>query len=93
GSAWGAAALLAGVGLFGASFPMLVAHGRAFFPPHLVGRGVTLLNLCSIGGVGVAQSVSAPVQAATGFAGLFLFFALALVAGCAIYLLAADRTD
>lgn len=92
-SAWGAAAALAGVGLFGASFPMFVAHARAFFPPHLVGRGVTLINLCSIGGVGVAQIVSAPVQAATGFSGLFGFFALALLAGCAVYLLAADRTD
>ncbi|MDP3960474.1 MAG: MFS transporter, partial [Pseudorhodobacter sp.] len=39
---WQTVALLAGVGLFGASFPMIMAHGRAFFPPHLIGRGVTL---------------------------------------------------
>ena len=50
-----AAVLLAGIGFCGASFPMVMAHGRAFFPAHLVGRGVTLLNLFSIGGTGLAQ--------------------------------------
>ena len=46
------AALLAGVGFFGASFPMVIAHGRAFLPPALVGRGVTLMNLFGIGAAG-----------------------------------------
>ena len=28
-----------GIGFFGASFPILVAHGRSFFPEHLMGTG------------------------------------------------------
>lgn len=59
-----AAVLLAGVGLFGASFPMVMAHGRAFFPAHLVGRGVGFLNLLAIGTVGVAQFVTGRLHAA-----------------------------
>ena len=38
--------------VFGMSFPMIVAHGRAFAPPQIAGRGVTLMNLFSISGVG-----------------------------------------
>ena len=102
GSPWAAAALLAGVGFFGASYPMLMAHGRAMFPPHLVGRGVTLMNLFAIGGVGVFQLVSARVHSAAAAAGLgaeaayatlFGFFALILLAGCLVYAFSRDRTD
>lgn len=98
---WGQSmALLAGVGLFGASFAMVMAHGRAFFPPHLVGRGVTLMNLFSLGGVGVAQIATGRIHAAIApappeapYAALFLFFALTTAAGLLIYLFAPDRTD
>lgn len=98
GSLWAAVALLAGVGLFGASFPLIMAHGRAFLPAHLTGRGITLLNLGSIGGVGVFQLVSARIHGAAtapadGFALLFGTLALALLAGCAVYLFSADRRD
>jgi len=97
----GVAALAAAIGFFGASFPMVMAHGRAFVPAHLVGRGVTLLNLFGIGGAGLMQVASGRVHAATlaasgpgaAYAALFLFFAVALGAGCAVYLLARDRTD
>ena len=57
-------ALLAGVGFFGASFPMVMAHGRAFLPPHLVGRGVTLINLFGIGAAGIMQFVTGCLHAA-----------------------------
>lgn len=94
--------LIAAVGCFGMSFPLLMAHGRAFFPPHLVGRGVTLCNLFAIGGVGLFQMLSgrvydaarapgAPPEAA--FATLFGFFALVLAAGCLAYAFSRDRTD
>ncbi|HEX9856814.1 MAG TPA: MFS transporter, partial [Paracoccaceae bacterium] len=100
-------ALLAGVGLFGATFPMIMAHGRAFFPSHLVGRGVTLLNLFGIGFIGLTQFASGRIHAAlspgTGtvsalsqtapYAAIFLFFALALLAGGAVYAFSQDRTD
>lgn len=96
---WAAAALIAAVGAFGASFPMLMAHGRALFPTHLVGRGVTLLNLFAIGGVGVAQVASGRVHGSVPGGGadayglLFGFFGLILLAGCVIYAFAQDRRD
>ena len=52
------------IGFFGMSFPMIVAHGRAFAPPHIAGRGVTLMNLFSISGVGFFQVLSGKIQAA-----------------------------
>lgn len=97
---WQAALLLAAVGFFGASFPMMMAHGRSYFPPHLTGRGVTFLNLCSIGGVGVLQVLSGRVHASApatppeaAYQTLFLFFAILLLIGCIIYAFAKDRTD
>ncbi|WP_371155555.1 MFS transporter [Jannaschia sp. 2305UL9-9] len=95
---WMATGLLAAVGFFGASYALCVAHGRAFFPQHLVGRGVTLLNLFSIGGVGVMQFATGPIFVAAGggvagYQALFGVFALVLLAGCAIYALAPDNTD
>lgn len=96
------AILLFGIGLFGLSFPLMMAHGRSFIPPHLLGRGVTLLNLCSIGGVGllqwitgrmyVASSASAGSPAAP-YQSLFLFFAVLLLISVAIYAFSEDRTD
>lgn len=95
--------LLAGVGLFGASFPMVMAHGRAFLPPHLVGRGVTLINLFGIGAAGIMQMLtgrlhhaltpSASQSPSTPYAALFLFYAALLTAGLVVYLLSKDRTD
>ena len=54
GAVW-ATLMFMGVGFFGASFPVVMAHGRAFLPPHLTGRGVALINLCGIGAAGVMQ--------------------------------------
>ena len=94
--------LLAAVGFFGASFPVIMAHGRSFFPPHMVGRGVSLLNLFGIGGTGLFQLLSGRVHASAVAGGatpveayglLFLFFALIALAGSAIYLFSQDRTD
>ena len=44
--------LLIVIGLAGGSYGLLMAHARAFVPAHLTGRGVTLMNFFSIGGVG-----------------------------------------
>lgn len=102
GSAWVSVALFAAVGFFGASFPMMMAHGRSFFPPHLVGRGVTLMNLFAIGGVGVFQVITGKVHRAASAAAttpeapydaLFALFAGALVVGLALYLFSRDRMD
>lgn len=88
-------ALLAVIGLAGSTFPVLIAHGRAFFPAHLAGRGVTLLNLFGIGGVGVAQFASGPLHAAApsalaGYTAIFALFGFALLAGLVTYLWSRD---
>jgi MFS family permease len=90
-----AVTLMAIVGLFGSSYALMVAHVRAFVPPHLTGRGVTLANMFSIGGVGLFQVISARLHVASGgdYRTLFLFFALPLLAGCLIYLLSRDSLD
>ncbi len=99
--------LLAGVGFFGASFPMVMAHGRAFLPPHLVGRGVTLINLFGIGAAGIMQILTGRLHHAltpsatvinstppsTPYAALFAFYAALITAGLLVYLLSKDRTD
>ena len=97
---WQTIAIFAAIGFFGASFPQVTAHGRAFFPPHLVGRGVSMLNLFGIGSVGIAQVLTGKIHAAipatppeAPYAALFLFFGLVLVVGCAIYAFSQDRTD
>ena len=96
------AILLFGIGLFGLSFPLMMAHGRSFIPPHLLGRGVTLLNLFSIGGVGLLQWITGRMyvassadasSAAAPYQSLFLFFAVLLLIGAAIYAFSEDRTD
>lgn len=102
GSVLTATLLLAAVGFFGASFPVLIAHGRAFFPDHLMGRGVTLMNLFGIGGVGVMQFVTARIhtessaqslEASAPYALLFLVYGALTLCGVLIYLFSQDRTD
>jgi nitrate/nitrite transporter NarK len=90
--------LLAVLGFGGAAYGMIIAHARAFFPPHLTGRGVTLMNLFGIGGVGVMQYATGPIYRAgttpeQSFTLIFAAFAGLLAAGLLIYLSAADRTD
>lgn len=56
--AWLAVTLLVGVCLFSTYSVAIVAHGRALFPPHLVGRGATTVNIAQVSG-----SVALPVLA------------------------------
>ena len=93
-------AMLAGLGFAGASFPMVIAHGRAFIPAHLTGRGVTLLNLFGIAPVGMLQLATGHIHATTPadpasapYAAIFGFIALLLAAGLVVYAFSHDRTD
>jgi predicted MFS family arabinose efflux permease len=98
---WTATLLIAAAGLFGASFPLIMAHARSFYPAHLTGRGVTLLNLFGIGGVGTFQFASGWVFEAgqvagdpvAGYRTLFLFFAVPALVGTLLYLFSRDRLD
>ncbi|MEQ3672808.1 MFS transporter [Pseudophaeobacter sp.] len=97
---WMPIAVMAFVGFVGGSFPVIIAHGRAFVPPHLVGRGVTLLNFFGIGGVGIMQFASGRLHSnmagaapAAPYLAIFGFFALSLAVGCVIYLFSRDRLD
>lgn len=100
-SALFATAMFVGLGFFGSTFPIVIAHARAFFPPHLTGRGVTLVNLFGIASVGIAQQVTGRLFAATPAAqdaaapyqAVFLFFAATTAAGLVVYLFSKDRTD
>jgi len=99
---WAVTVLLAATGLLGASFPLIMAHARAFFPPHLTGRGVSLMNLFGIGGVGLFQFSSGWVFEAAkvadgdpvaAYRALFLFFGLPVLVGLVVYLFSRDRLD
>ena len=82
----------------GATYTVVMAHARALFPARLVGRGVTLLNLFVMGGVGVAQWLTGEVvQISRDAAGpteayqlLFALYAGLMAAALAVYLFSRD---
>ena len=90
------------IGFFGMSFPMIVAHGRAFAPPHIAGRGVTLMNLSPISGVGFFQVLSGKIQAAeiasgiTGaarYSNILLLMSVLIGVSLLIYAFSQDNLD
>ena len=101
GGLWATIAIFAAIGLFGASYPLVISHGRSFCPPHLTGRGVTLLNLFGMGGAGIMQFATAPTYAALAqtrspaeaYGALFGVIGLVILAGLTLYLIwARDST-
>lgn len=86
-------ALFVVIGIFGASYPAVMAHGRTFLPQHLTGRGVSLLNLFGMGGAGVIQFASGPTYGAlsgtmgaeAAYGALFAIFAAAIMVGLGVY--------
>jgi len=86
------------IGVAGASYGLLMAHGRAFMPPYLTGRGITLLNFFSIGATGLMQFATGAVVAtstvaddpAAAYSALFWFYAIMLAISVFIYLWARD---
>ncbi|MDH7799285.1 MULTISPECIES: MFS transporter [unclassified Beijerinckia] len=78
--------LLAYLVLCGLAFgfsPVLTAHGRSLFPQALIGRGLALINIGSIGGVFIQQMVTGLVMAQ---------FETRLVDGAQVYPEVAYRT-
>ena len=82
------------IGFFGMSFPVVVAHGRSFVPMELSGRGVTLMNLFAIGGVGVLQALSGLVFERTGdFGAVFSLYFILILIGLVVYFWSKDNTS
>ena len=86
------------IGGFGMTYGVLMAHGRSFVPDHLLGRGITLLNVLFIGGAGVLQPLSGWLMTGMqnnppeeAYATLHLIFAGLLAVGLLIYLFARDN--
>ena len=86
------------LGGFGMTYGVLMAHGRSFVPDHLLGRGITLLNVLFIGGAGVLQPLSgalmkrlADTPPEQAYAMLHLIFAGLLGLSLTIYLFARDN--
>ena len=92
---WLLAVWLAVFGFLPAFLPVLIAHGRSLLPPHLVGRGMTLFNIGSMGGTFVVQLASGalidlfvPVAGAypvDAYRTVFAVQALAVLVVCGIY--------
>lgn len=66
---WAVAALFVGIGFASGGFVLVVAHGRAIAPDHLVGRAVTLFNIGTMGGAALMQWLSGLVIGAVAGAG------------------------
>ena len=46
------------IGALTAYTPVMIAHGKSLFPPHLAGRGLTILNMATMGGAFLSQTVT-----------------------------------
>jgi MFS family permease len=93
------------LGLFGffiAFTPVLTAHGKSLFPPHLIGRGLTLLNCAVMAGAFLMQTLTgfiigafAPagpgVYGREAYAAVFAAVAATLVACLVAYRRSHDR--
>lgn len=83
------------IGALSAYTPVMIAHGKSLFEPHLVGRGMTLLNMGTMGGVFLTQLISGfvidlfPVEngayALDAYRLVFGLQALAVAAACFVY--------
>jgi MFS family permease len=99
-SLWLAAALLCVHCAVTAYGIVIVAHGRALFPPHLAGRGVTTVNIAQVAGSAGLPWLTGIViglfpTAGTGYAeaayrAAFGTIAVAVLAGLATYLTSRD---
>ena len=85
------------IGITGTSYGVLMAHGRAFLPTHLIGRGVTLLNFCSIFGAGIMQFASGQIierqddpSSPESYQLLFAVYAVVLGTALVVYLFSRD---
>ena len=94
-----ASAMFAIIGGVGMTYGVLMAHARAFLPAALLGRGLTTMNMCLIGGAAILQPLSGILMRSMETAGysagaahgtLYGVFAVALTVTLAVYLVSRD---
>jgi MFS family permease len=88
------------IGAVTAYTPVMIAHGKSLFPPHLVGRGMTILNMATMGGAFLSQTVTGlvinqfPIEngayALDAYRAVFGLQAAFVLAACIPYLFAHD---
>lgn len=84
------------IGITGMVYGVIMAHAKAFFPVHLTGRGITLMNFFSIGGVSLMQIATGSVVSNTGgdatnvYSALFWFYVAAYTLPIAVYAFSRD---
>jgi len=83
------------IGFFGMGFPVIMAHGKSFVRPSMVGRGVTLMNFFSIGGAGLMQFYTGDLfntatSPATGYQSIMIFYTIVLCIAIFIYYFSKD---
>jgi MFS family permease len=88
------------IGAFPACMPVLIAHGKALFPPQRVGRALVLFNMASMGGVFLTQTITGVLidlfpRAGDGYAlnayrCIFAVQAVAILLGCIAYSFSRD---
>ncbi len=49
------------MGLLASYTTVIIAHGRAFYPDRLIGRGATIVNTAVIAGAGLMQAVTGAI--------------------------------
>ncbi|MCA3644394.1 MAG: MFS transporter [Methylobacterium sp.] len=85
------------IGLFGATYAVMVGHARLFMPADVLGRGITLVNFINILGTGLMQYASGAMVAhwkAQGltapavYSNLHLMFGMLMLTGALLYSLA-----
>lgn len=79
---------------------VLIAHGKSLFPPNLVGRGLTLFNMATMGGVFLTQAATGVIidlfpqvdggYSVDAYRTVFAAQATCILLGCLAYLRARD---
>ena len=94
-----ASAMFAVIGGLGMTYGVLMAHARAFLPTPVLGRGLTLMNMCLIGGAAILQPLSgvfvsrmlaAGMIPAAAHGALYGMFGFALLLTLVVYLFSKD---
>jgi sugar phosphate permease len=93
--------LFVAIGFFGTAASQIINHGRSLMPAHLTGRGVTLINLFSMGGVGLSQIVTARIfngssesaaEPHMAYAAVFGFLTCGVILGVIVYIFSRDNS-